>query len=214
MKGSKKSLGFAIFNCTLILVHLGSSACMQPRSRADSDRQVSGSAEEAPRESLGQTIDLRDLELQDSHTKASLRHVNFVNDQCGWAVGDHGTVVYTVDGGKQWVPRPIGTDYDLVDARLINCSVGWVVGIDQTLSPSHSRLWLTTDAGFTWSESRLGIAEVIRGIEFSGSEHAWLFGGGIARIMACLGTALMEDGHGAFLTYRAVLLIRMVQLSD
>lgn len=163
---------------TLVFVHLGLSGCRQPQSKADSDHQPHEPSKEVRPQSSGQTLNLGSWKPQDSHTKANLRRVHFVDDQCGWVVGDRGTVLYTRDGGTSWARRHIGTDYDLIDARLIDRSVGWVVGINQTLSPSRSGLWLTTDAGFTWSESRLGIAEPILGIEFSGSEHAWLFGGG------------------------------------
>lgn len=162
----------------LVFVYFWCSSCTQPKGKADSDAQVHDRSKELLHSAGAKSIDLGKWEPQDSHTQAKLRRVHFADDQCGWVVGDHGTVLYTRDGGQSWAQRAISTDYDLIDTHFIDCSAGWVVGINQTLSPSRSRLWHTTDAGLTWSESRLDIREIILGIDFSGSEHGWLFGRG------------------------------------
>ena len=39
-------------------------------------------------------------QMQDSHTKESLRGVNVVDENTAWASGTHGTYVITSDGGK------------------------------------------------------------------------------------------------------------------
>jgi photosystem II stability/assembly factor-like uncharacterized protein len=38
-------------------------------------------------------------------TDGTLRALFFINDKTGWAVGDNGTILYTVDGGIFWVKQ-------------------------------------------------------------------------------------------------------------
>ena len=40
--------------------------------------------------------------LQSSHTTASLRGIHAVNSQIAWASGTAGTILRTLDGGRNW----------------------------------------------------------------------------------------------------------------
>jgi len=41
--------------------------------------------------------------VTNARTDATLRSLYFINDKTGWAVGDNGTILYTVDGGTFWI---------------------------------------------------------------------------------------------------------------
>ncbi len=42
---------------------------------------------------------------QNSNTSMWLNDIFFVDDKTGWAVGDNGAIVATVDGGETWTPQ-------------------------------------------------------------------------------------------------------------
>ena len=46
---------------------------------------------------------------QTSNTTELLNDIHFVDNMTGWAVGDNGTIVATVDGGANWTVQNSGT---------------------------------------------------------------------------------------------------------
>lgn len=54
--------------------------------------------------------------------------VHFTTTQTGWAVGEEGTILSTIDGGKSWQQQSSGTQYDLVSVHFITAQTGWTVG--------------------------------------------------------------------------------------
>src|SRR5690606_22702436 len=60
---------------------------------------------------------------------ADLHAVHFVGKTIGWAVGDRGGALRTIDGGRTWEPRHIGDDeISLRAVCFLTDSVGWVAG--------------------------------------------------------------------------------------
>src|SRR5215469_7526880 len=53
------------------------------------------------------TLALAQVQMQESHTKESLRGVSVVNAKIVWASGTHGTYLLTTDGGKTWTPHQV-----------------------------------------------------------------------------------------------------------
>ena len=45
-----------------------------------------------------------------------------------WAVGEHGTIWHSVDGGARWKLQPSGTSAPLHAVWFINRREGWIVG--------------------------------------------------------------------------------------
>ena len=43
--------------------------------------------------------------FRESMTEMPLSDVFFINDKIGWVVGDIGTILYTENGGKKWIPQ-------------------------------------------------------------------------------------------------------------
>lgn len=61
------------------------------------------------------------------------RAVMFIDRRNGWAVGDHGTVAATADGGKTWHIQNSGTSRDLRGAWCVDRGHAWVVGEHGTI---------------------------------------------------------------------------------
>jgi len=93
---------------------------------------------------------------------ATLYDVEFLGAKAGWAVGDHGSVWKSTDGGAEWKFCPITLDASLrsvcllsrrVDGNLVGTSqVAWVAG---RATRPYSRvgfgvLFKTTDGGASW----------------------------------------------------------------
>jgi photosystem II stability/assembly factor-like uncharacterized protein len=103
--------------------------------------------------------------------KDTLRHVTFLEDELhGWAVGQNGWVLGTVDGGAHWdvlhrmpafEPGPAAYE-DLWDVDFLDPSLGWMVGLNW--------IWCTMDGGHTWDPVVIldahGAALGTTGVEF------------------------------------------------
>jgi photosystem II stability/assembly factor-like uncharacterized protein len=62
-------------------------------------------------------------------TDAKLTDIEFVGPDTGWIVGEKGTVLYTVNGGTDWVAQPTPTESSLLGITILDDpSVGWIVG--------------------------------------------------------------------------------------
>ena len=83
------------------------------------------------------------------HASADLRDILFIDAQHGWAAGDHGTLLITLDGGRHW---HAATTLDTVDALrsptfLADGQRGWVAS-------RNGSVLATTDGGMSWSTLR------------------------------------------------------------
>src|SRR5262249_31565015 len=61
----------------------------------------------------------------------------------GSAVGEHGTIVRTTDGGATWMLQPSGTGAHLTGVSFTDANTGTVVGYDGTILR-------TVDGGASW----------------------------------------------------------------
>ena len=75
----------------------------------------------------------------------TIRDICFVDGGHGWAVGDHGTILRTTDGGESWQAQESGTTRSLLDCSFVNRLHGWVEGSKVLLR--------TTDGGATWTST-------------------------------------------------------------
>lgn len=82
---------------------------------------------------------------QNSNTSMWLNDICFVDDLTGWAVGDNGTIVATVDGGETWTPQVSKTFEQLRSVFFLSKTRGWAVGGTTRLT-----LLNTYDGGSTW----------------------------------------------------------------
>jgi photosystem II stability/assembly factor-like uncharacterized protein/tetratricopeptide (TPR) repeat protein len=86
------------------------------------------------------------------HDDATLHDVQFVGSRTGFAVGDHGAVWKTVDGGSTWSFVPTPTTASLKSASFLTDQIGWVAGIERLpyAQLTAACLLATTDGGATW----------------------------------------------------------------
>lgn len=100
---------------------------------------------------------------QTSNTDQWLNDIHFVDDLTGWAVGDNGAIVATVDGGETWTPQLSKTFEKLRSVFFLNKSQGWAVGGTTKLT-----LLNTYDGGSSWNPLPNNINEeaFLTGIQF------------------------------------------------
>lgn len=98
--------------------------------------------------------------------------VPFPTPGTGTAVGSHGTIVHTTDGGATWVHQASGTTRDLLSASLVDRWTAVVVG-------ELGTILRTDDGGLTWSTQWDGTGYDLNAVSFVDSEHgtAALLGG-------------------------------------
>jgi photosystem II stability/assembly factor-like uncharacterized protein len=131
--------------------------------------------------------------LQSSGTEQTLQSVYFVDKHTGWAVGDNGTILKSVNGGKKW--KNYGSNSitaNLYAVRFINEKTGWCVG-------DNGVILKTKDKGKNWSLQYSGSSNMINSIFFVNSQKGWCVGdGGLILKTTNAGTNwLIQTGDGA-----------------
>jgi photosystem II stability/assembly factor-like uncharacterized protein len=77
----------------------------------------------------------------------------FQDDQNGWAVGHHGVVLRTLDGGATWSRQPgAGSDATLLDLTFTGPRRGFIVG-------AYGSLLVTSDGGDRWMPGQQRLAD-------------------------------------------------------
>ncbi len=86
---------------------------------------------------------------QNVDTKASLRGLSVVSEKVIWASGTGGSVLRTVDGGKNWsvLKVPDAEKLDFRDIEAFDENTAYILSIGEGES---SRIYKTTDGGKTW----------------------------------------------------------------
>tara|TARA_B100000749_G_scaffold107503_1_gene82256 strand:+ start:2006 stop:3019 length:1014 start_codon:yes stop_codon:yes gene_type:complete len=104
---------------------------------------------------FGQSISLVTL---DSRVESSFRGLSVVNQKVVWVSGTGGTVLRTIDGGKNWenISVPNMEKIDFRDVEGFNKNTAIVMGI-----ASPARFYKTTDGGQNWKlvhfDNRAGV---------------------------------------------------------
>ena len=76
--------------------------------------------------------------------------MHFTDANNGWAVGDGGTILKTIDGGATWAPQTSGTPTQvLTGVHFTDANNGWAVG-------SGGTILNTNDGGATWAPQTSG----------------------------------------------------------
>lgn len=88
------------------------------------------------------------------HDDAALHAVQFVGSRSGWAVGDHGVVWRTEDGGQTWSLQKTPTDASLHGVCFLTNQMGWVVGsgTQPFTGLGYGVILKTVDGGRTWTD--------------------------------------------------------------
>jgi photosystem II stability/assembly factor-like uncharacterized protein len=107
---------------------------------------------------------------QRSGTTKDLAGVAFADASHGWAVGDHGTILATTDGGAHWFRQRSGTTKGLSGIACSDAQHAWAVG------PTTQAILATTNGGTTWTTQRAGTDVGVEAVACTDSRHAWAAG--------------------------------------
>jgi photosystem II stability/assembly factor-like uncharacterized protein len=110
-------------------------------------------------------------------TGSTLNALSFVGSSLGWAVGDGGTMLRTLDSGTSWRTMTGATGGKMEDIQFVNSSEGWAVG-------ATGRILHTTNGGQTWSAQPWDGLNVEEGgtipgllaLHFLDNQNGWVVG--------------------------------------
>ncbi len=113
---------------------------------------------------------------QFGETSYTLRDVQFITPERGWAVGvPHwdqaarrvtGTIIATTDGGTTWDAAPDVPAVELRGVHFVDPQTGWAVG-------SAGTILHTADGGATWAAQPVATSDDFRGVAFADAMHGW-----------------------------------------
>ena len=112
-------------------------------------------------------------------SQLSYHDVFFLNQDLGWAAGDHGAVWRTKDGGLHWHLLETGCDASLRSIRLVDAHYGWTVGarILPYTSQTAATILRTQDGGDTWETVAVELPG-LRSVRFRDRNLGWALGDG------------------------------------
>jgi photosystem II stability/assembly factor-like uncharacterized protein len=82
-----------------------------------------------------------------------LTSLSFVDSLTGWAAGDSGTILHTIDGGKTWVMQDSKTALDIVDIFFLDAHRGYASAFNFSSAPYGTILLRTENGGVDWTTS-------------------------------------------------------------
>ena len=108
---------------------------------------------------------------------ARLCDVCFVDPRCGWAVGDHGAILHTDDGGQHWSHQASGVICTLNSVFFLDDRNGWAAGgmAYPYLHDSSGVVLSTRDGGLNW-QVEPAILPAVRKIRFWTDRQGWAVG--------------------------------------
>lgn len=107
---------------------------------------------------------------------ATLHAVRFVDANEGWACGDDGLILHTIDGGKNWERQPSGVRASLRDLHFADAFTGFAVGREELAYSGGSAgvILFTDDGGVKWRTMSRREIPGLFGIRFADEQHAFL----------------------------------------
>lgn len=106
----------------------------------------------------------------DSKGTFILNAVTFSDPKHGWAVGDGGLILATIDGGASWCQQNSGATEDLESVKFIDNRQGWSVAFEA------GTILHTLDGGVSWQRQTAGGQEGLDAVTFVDSTHGWIAG--------------------------------------
>jgi photosystem II stability/assembly factor-like uncharacterized protein len=107
-----------------------------------------------------------------------VRSIYFLDSRTGWAVGDGGVAVRTVDGGNHWSSALIQPSANLLSVFFHDRKNGWIAGYSE--GKKMAVVFKTDDGGVSWHIQKLFERSQFlspRGLYFLGEQHGYLVGG-------------------------------------
>jgi len=107
--------------------------------------------------------------IRDSYNIGPLNDIYFTDINHGWAVGDKGAVLYTSDGGINWIEKTSGSYMELYGVAFTDLNNGWAVGEEGTVLS-------TTNGGNNWYSVDIGTSDELNSIVFTDANNGWIAG--------------------------------------
>ena len=101
--------------------------------------------------------------------KKEMVHLDFVNDDYGWMVGDGGLILFTNDGGETWESQKSGTDLSLYNVDFRDKNEGYAVG-------KKGIILRTENGGKTWETVKVSFPETFLRVDFADDKNGWIVG--------------------------------------
>jgi len=98
-----------------------------------------------------------------------LTAIDLVDDAQGWALGTHGTIMNTTDGGLTWSAQGAPTEADLFGLAAVDPATAWAVGAGGVIL--H-----TGDGGATWQQQASGTTDGLFAVKALSARRAWVVG--------------------------------------
>jgi photosystem II stability/assembly factor-like uncharacterized protein len=95
-----------------------------------------------------------------------MRDVDFVNQNTGWAVGQLGSIMKTVNGGINWTLQTSWTKQDLLSVDFINSNTGYCAGYG-------GKILKTTNGGTNWITLQTNCSDYFQDISFVSTDTGW-----------------------------------------
>ena len=101
--------------------------------------------------------------------KRELYHLDFANNEKGWAVGDKGMILATQDGGVNWQIQKTGTDKALYNIDFRNDNDGFVVG-------AKGIILRTENGGESWETVKTSFPTTFLRVNFADDKNGFIVG--------------------------------------
>jgi len=115
--------------------------------------------------------------------------VSFTAGQLGLAVGDHGTILKTTNGGSSWSVRQSGTTVTLRAVRAFDQNIGMAIGDSLTVVR-------TVDGGETWTIQSSGSDASLNAMSFWSTLQGTMVGDGGMILSTTPIVTAVERGDG------------------
>jgi len=100
-------------------------------------------------------------------TYQDLLATEFVTENIGWAAGNNGTVIKTIDGGISWMSQNTGINQNLTDIQFLDENTGWIVGDTGTIL-------FTQNGGTEWALQNVPVNENLIDVSFVNENTGWV----------------------------------------
>jgi len=110
-----------------------------------------------------------------SGTTKGLYTVHFINENIGWAAGEDGTILKTIDGGETWLAQSISTPDKIRSIFFTDSLNGWIALFEWTPF-RHGSVYHTTDGGNTWYVQLSVVDYALLSLFFTDNLHGWVVG--------------------------------------
>jgi len=120
--------------------------------------------------------------------------VRFVDERNGFALGEFGTVMASIDGGDTWEARtPIPNEFYPMAVDFLDVNTGWAGGLDGII-------WQTTDGGQNWQRQNSVTSSPIYNIH-TGDSGVFAVGGSAKLVQLNEGQWKSLEGVPEVLTF-------------